>query len=310
MNKSVALIALVALIAGAAFISNQNTSSSAFEEWKAKYGANWAAGEEEYRRVIFERNVAEILRHNADASQTYKKGINQFTALTQEEFINTYLTPMKLFDAETVPSTEEVETPSNVNIDWTQKNGVSPVKNQGQCGSCWAFSATGVLESNARIHGSQVSLSEQQLVDCSGSYGNHGCNGGWPASALNYVKDHGIASESEYPYRAVNQNCQRNGGNFHISSHSQAAGCNGLSNAINSKPISVTVDAGNWSSYHSGVFNNCGGSINHAVLLVGATDAYWKIKNSWGTGWGEQGFIRLSQGNTCGICTYPGVYPN
>ena len=88
------------------------------------------------------------------------------------------------------------------------------------------------------------------------------------------------------------------------------SGCNGLSNGINSSPISVSVDATNWSRYGGGVFNNCNASINHAVLLVGVVGGNWKIKNSWGTSWGESGYIRLASGNTCGVCAYPGVVPN
>lgn len=99
------------------------------------------------------------------------------------------------------------------------------------------------------------------------------------------------------------------GGSYKIGSILSAAGCNGMLNAITGRPLSITVDATNWSPYRSGVFNNCAGNINHAVLLVG-TDAtgVWKVKNSWGTGWGESGFIRLAAGNTCGVCTYGGVY--
>lgn len=307
MSKTLAFIALAALIAGAVYMSASTSKDTAFEQWKAQYGANWASTEEEYRRIIFTKNVQEINRHNADPSQTYKKGINQFTALTQEEFINTYLDPKPEVQA----PVEETAAVPNAEIDWTTKGGVSPVKNQGQCGSCWAFSATGVMESSAKIKGQTVSLSEQQLVDCSASYGNHGCNGGWPSSALNYVKDHGIATESEYPYTAKTGTCQKNGGNFKIASYSSASGCNGLINAINNKPVSVTVDASNWSAYKSGTFANCATSINHAVLLVGIVGGNWKIKNSWGTGWGESGFIRLTgTANTCGVCAYAGVYPN
>lgn len=308
MNKSISLIALVALIAGAAFIATQNNSSSAFEEWKGKFGSNWAAGEEEYRRIIFERNVAMINKHNADSTQTYTMAINQFTAMTQEEFVNTYLTPMGE-GREAIVETEY--TPSNANVDWSAKGVTNPVKNQGSCGSCWAFSSTGVLEANARIHGSSPLLSEQQLVDCSGSYGNHGCQGGWPSNALNYIiKTGGLHSESEYPYRGVNQNCAGNGGSFKLGSFSSYSGCNGLANGVVNKPISVTVDATNWGHYGGGVFSNCGSSINHAVLLVGQIDGNWKIKNSWATSWGEGGYIRLAGGNTCGLCAYAGVAPN
>ena len=209
-------------------------------------------------------------------------GINQFTAMTEEEFVQTYLDPKPEFTGKV----DDAMAPINADIDWTTKGVVTPVKNQGQCGSCWAFSATGVMESAAKLKGQTVSLSEQQLVDCSGSYGNHGCNGGWPSSALNYVKDHGLASEAEYPYKAITAACSKTGGSFKITSQSSASGCTGIQNALQGKPVSVTVDATNWSKYASGVFNNCGASINHAVLGVGVVGGNWKIKNSWGTGWG------------------------
>ena len=188
----------------------------------------------------------------------------------------------------------------NGDIDWTSKGAVSRVKNQGQCGSCWAFSATGVCESAAKLKNNEdVDLSEQQLVDCSGSYGNHGCNGGWPSSALKYVAANGEASEIEYPYHAKTETCSKKGGNFHIAGQKAASGCSGLASAIMTQPQSVTVDASRWSGYHNGVFSNCGSSINHAVLLVGMSsgengDGFWKIKNSWGSSWGENGFIRVS----------------
>jgi C1A family cysteine protease len=226
--------------------------------------------------------------------------------MTDEEFFNIYLDP-KPYVKEAF---DETFVAPNAEIDWTAKGVVSAVKNQGSCGSCWAFSATGTLEASAKIKGQTVSLSEQQLVDCSTQYGNHGCNGGWPSSALNYVKDHGLALAAEYPYRAITGSCQRQGGSFKISSYSSASGCTGLTNSITSKPISVTVDATNWSKYSSGIFSNCSNGINHAVLLVGVVGGSWKIKNSWGTSWGEAGYIRLAGGNTCGVCAYAGVYPN
>jgi len=121
------------------------------------------------------------------------------------------------------------------------------------------------------MKGVSVSLSEQQLVDCTKTYGNQGCNGGFPALALKYVKDHGIAYSSDYPYKAVTGTCQTQGGSF-----------------------------------------NCETKINHAVLLVGfsSSQGYWKIKNSWSTQWGENGFIRLASGNTCGLCVQPSAWVN
>lgn len=305
MKTEILAVALMALVAGSVYFSAKTESSNSFDEWKAQYGANWDSNEEQYRKMIFEKNLVIINKHNTDDSQTYKMGINQFTAMTDDEFAQIYLDPKPAVSF--VDNEEPIVT---ADVDWVSKGGVSPIKNQGACGSCWAFSATGVLESWSKIKkGQSVSLSEQQLVDCSRSYGNQGCNGGWPSSALKFVKDHGITTESAYAYTAKDGTCKATTGSFKISGYNNNSGCNGLSSALQSMPVSVTVDATNWSKYSSGVFSNCGTGINHAVLLVGATGSNWKIKNSWGSGWGESGFIRLSLGNTCGVCAYAGVTP-
>lgn len=185
------------------------------------------------------------------------------------------------------------------------------MKNQGACGACWAFAATATCESWALFNSKTYDLSEQQLVDCSGSYGNKGCNGGWPASALKYIIDKGLSLESEYPYVAKQQtSCKKNNGTFKISSYVTVNNsCSALTTSIAVQPIAVAVDATNWSKYSSGVFSNCSTTINHAVLLVGIVSSNWKIKNSWGGSWGEKGYIRLASGNTCGLCLYKSVYP-
>lgn len=204
----------------------------------------------------------------------------------------------------------DVETQTNgLEVDWTTKGAVSRVKNQGSCGSCWAFSAVGTLESWALLNNRQVDLSEQQLVDCSGKYGNAGCNGGYNYQGLAYVKDHGITDQNSYPYVAKTQHCQKEGGDFKINSVQSARGCDALVTAISARPVGVSADATNWSKYSSGVFTNCSTHLNHDILLVGVSDGYWKIKNSWGTGWGESGFIRLARGNTCGICQDKSPWP-
>ena len=304
MRKELIVASLVSLAVLAVYYGAEPNRTDAFGEWKARFGVSWAPEEEAYRRLIFEKNVIEIEAHNADHSQTYKKGVNQFTVYTEQEFAEIFLTPMPM-----VGFPEVDETMANLgDIDWVAKGDVSRIKNQGQCGSCWAFSATGVMESIFFIKGQKnADLSEQQLVDCTRPQGNQGCNGGWPSSALKYVQANGIASEAEYPYVGRDQACKKQGGNWKIAGFNSLSGCNGLSSGINNSPISVTVDAGRWSSYRSGVFNTCGSSINHAVLLVGIVGGNWKIKNSWGTSWGEGGYIRLATGNTCGLCQYPGV---
>jgi C1A family cysteine protease len=153
-------------------------------------------------------------------------------------------------------------------------------------------------------------FSEQELVDCSGGeYGNQGCNGGWMDSAFDYIADNGIAQESDYPYVARDQACKKTPRALNkIALYVDTPGCDNMVNALNRNPVSVAVDASNWSPYRGGVFSNCATNVNHGVLLVGVSDSYWKIKNSWGTGWGESGFIRIARGNTCAICQYPS-YP-
>jgi C1A family cysteine protease len=314
MNKSLLITALLAALSlGVMLIPNKEHKSSKFEEWKQTYGVQYPNDYEDgYRKMIFKQNVQKIEEHNADPSQTYKMGINQFTDLTNDEFIAIYLNPIISQQSETEVVSDFIlsEGEPNADIDWVAKGMVTPVKNQGQCGSCWAFSAVGQIESFFLQKGSSTNLAEQQLVDCSGSYGNQGCNGGWPRNAMNYVKDKGITTTAAYPYVAKTQPCKIQGGAYHISSISAATGCTGLQNALASRVISVAVDARNWSGYHSGIFSNCATQLDHAVLLVGSSSTFWKIKNSWGTGWGEAGYIRIAYGNTCGVCNHEGVWAN
>jgi C1A family cysteine protease len=127
-------------------------------------------------------------------------------------------------------------------------------------------------------------------------------------SAFQYVAKYGLNLQRDYPYVARNQACAKKGGDFKISGFVDVNGCNNLLTALQARPISVAVDASVWSPYKSGILSSCGTNVNHGVLLVGANDNNWKIKNSWGTTWGESGYIRLAQGNTCAVCSYPS-YP-
>lgn len=180
---------------------------------------------------------------------------------------------------------------------------VTAVKNQGQCGSCWAFSTTGVLEGFLAKNNEVPSLSEQQLVDCSGIlYGNLGCNGGMPSRALNYIKNKGATTDAAYPYKAVKGSCSVSSGEYKINGHSAVTASDaGLLAALQNGPVSVAVDATNWSAYITGTFNDCASQMNHAVLAVGYTSDHYIIKNSWTSAWGEDGYMMLARGNTCGV---------
>jgi C1A family cysteine protease len=200
-------------------------------------------------------------------------------------------------------------TPASV--DWRVKGAVTPVKNQGMCDAGWAFAATGAIEGHNAINGRGLpSLSEQQLVDCSGSYHNHGCNGGSAIDAFKFViANKGITSESAYPYRARDGICKAATSVSRITGQAEVQkGVEALQAAVARQPVAAMVDATNWSAYRGGILSNCGTNLNHYVLIVGYTSEYWIVKNSWGTGWGIGGYIHLKMGNTCGIAevaSYP-----
>ena len=264
---------------------------------------HFSSQEDSYRRIIFMKNLKAIEEHNSNPANTYEMGVNQFTALTQEEFESYYLNPMRAATPNTEAPEEDAVSYLGQDIDWTTKGIVTPIKNQGQCGSCWAFSAVAVVEAfYKQSKGQTLNLAEQQLVDCSKSYGNAGCNGGFNYKGLAYIKDHKITTTAKYPYHAKTESCKMNTGDYAISSVPTTKGCSGLQSSIQSRVTGVSVDATKWSNYKSGVFNSCGRNLNHDVTLVGMSSDYWKIKNSWGTSWGEKGFIRLAMGNTCGVC--------
>jgi C1A family cysteine protease len=210
-------------------------------------------------------------------------------------------------------------------LDWRQKNAVTPVKNQQQCGSCWSFSSTGSVEGAHAIKtGNLVSLSEQQLVDCSTAQGNQGCNGGLMDQAFQFIiSNGGITSEAQYPYTATGPNtCQTNvtsvatiSSFVDVTPGSETA----LMAAVNLGPVSIAIEADQecFQFYSGGVLSDpsCGTNLDHGVLVVGyGTDAtskqdYWIVKNSWGASWGESGYIRLIRGtNECGIAQEPS-YP-
>jgi len=278
----------------------------AFFDWKSLFNKNYESmNEHTYRLSVFVRNVHDIIAHNSGES-TYTKGINQFSDLTKEEFKSKILMTLPELNPTGEKFVNNVNaTPSSV--DWRGK-AVTPVKDQGQCGSCWSFSTTGVMEGTFALNdedSSMLSFAEQQLVDCCGAdgFGCQGCEGAWPYQAASYIEAKGIVTEDKYPYTAMDGTCSVKGGDYKTTNHSmiEAGNLDDLAAASALHPVSVCVDATNWSSYSSGVFDDCSTNIDHAVLLVGYSPDYWIVKNSWNTSWGEQGYIRLARGNTCAI---------
>jgi C1A family cysteine protease len=196
-------------------------------------------------------------------------------------------------------------------VDWVARGVVSPVKDQGLCGGDYAFAtAAAVNSAHAIFKKGLADVSEQQILDCSGSYGGHGCEGADLESGFKYIVAHGFTTSAAYPYQQNSGTCKINGGKSRIKSYSTIpdGNCSALQAAVAQQPVVVAVDASNWDSYKGGVFSDCGTNVNHAVLVVGYTPDYWIVQNEWGTAFGENGYIRLKRGNTCGICSM-GAYP-
>jgi len=294
-----------------------------FSNFKTQFGKVYSSDAEEAARFEnFKYHLDFVNSWDAQA-RGFSVAINAFADLSLSEFVSIYngINITVTYD-ESVHALKSPSSPiQGYTVDWVSKGAVTPIKNQGQCGSCWSFSTTGSVEGAHFLKmGSLVSLSEQNLVDCSTPEGNDGCNGGLMDDAFQYIiKNKGIDTEASYPYTATGPNaCRFKAADVGttISSYKDVASGNeaALATAVDQQPISVAIDAGHTSFqlYSSGVYYEPACSptqLDHGVLAVGygvdGTSDFWYVKNSWGTSWGMQGYIWMSRNrnNNCGIAT-------
>ncbi|NWI90170.1 CATS protein, partial [Pitta sordida] len=331
-------IALLALLGGALGHPDPDLDRH-WELWKKTYGKEDEGpfrgltespppkfqGEDSLRRATWEKNLRLVTLHNLEHSlglHSYTLGMNHLGDMTSEEVLASLTGLRAAPGPRGIPTFRPkpgVTVPET--MDWREKGCVTPVKNQGACGACWAFSAVGALEAQWKLKtGTLVSLSAQNLVDCSGMYGNKGCAGGFMTEAFQYIIDNrGIESDLSYPYTAQNGTC-------HYNSSASAASCSryvelpggdeaALLQAVATVgPVAVAIDASRptFFLYHSGVYDDpqCTQEVNHGVLVVGygslQNKEYWLVKNSWGTWFGDSGYIRMARNdsNHCGIASY------
>ncbi|XP_064076719.1 procathepsin L-like [Vanessa tameamea] len=320
------LLVVNAVLGKSALRYSLEDASDHFETFISTYEKEYDETERALRFEIFMKNLEKINNLNS-RSDTAVFGITQFSDLTTEEFIQQY-TGYRSSNS-TANKAKTISKGPKINLkfgdapesfDWRKQGVVSVVKDQRRCGSCWAFSTIATVESAYAIKtGQSVLLSEQQLVDCATNY-CAGCQGGIPHYACEYLKLNGVMSADSYPYKGIDDQCKYNSENIRV----QVKNCldllvseDELANKLaNIGPLSIAIDAGVLQQYHGGIIadNYCSGSqIDHAVVLVGyGTDEngikYWVVKNSWGIGFGEQGYFRMQRGVNClGVMNTPAL---
>jgi len=314
MKFVLALLAVVAFAFVSAMPLTEEQYEFLFTRFVSQYNKEYNTNGFFSKYNTFKANLNTVIAHNAKGL-SYTMAMNEFGDLTFEEFSSKLgLKAVKRDYARSLNTANLSKVRAGDSKDWREEGAVNAVKNQGQCGSCWAFSAVAAIEGENQIKGGKLfDLSESQLVDCSASYGNAGCNGGLMDSAFEYViANGGLCESKDYPYKPVDGSCK-------ASTCDSAATISGYKNvkandekdlvaAISSTVVSVAVEANsNFQFYSSGVFSGpCGKSLNHGIAAVGydlsGSQAHYIVRNSWGTSWGEGGYIRMAHGkNLCGI---------
>jgi len=302
----------------ALFLTGLVASTPQFLDFVKTYNKVYDNDELQHRLNVFKSNLQIIENLNKKESEKVY-GVGPFTDLTEQEFNKMYtgwIPPPESEYGERV----SFDNATADDVDWRTKNAVTAIKNQGRCGSCWAFSATEGVESLAFLSGkySLEVMSAQQITSC--DKGSSGCNGGWPGSAFDYLKKAGgLETDADYPYTSGGG--QTGSCNFDSSKvkekvtgyQTAKGGEDGMLKALQDRPLSICHQTGGWQHYQSGtIMTACSSGGGHCTQAIGYSSdqgGYWIVKNSWGTSWGSGGYIYIKKGsNLCGVANSP-MYP-